>query len=435
MHAKQQPKRKDTTMTTNMEAKDGEENTGMSRRDMLTTIGAVGAGLAAGGVLPGQAAAQEAGAQPMPGDMFRMKTVIAQPALFYYPGEELAADEIRVSVMGSGWGNMVRKRQACCSLFIELGNGDSYVWDLGLGTLINYNTMQVPYSRMTKVFLTHLHADHTSDLVPLWAFGPAGDRFTPLRIWGPSGDRPELGVKYMMETGLKAFTNWHVTSFRTVVPGSSQTTGGYGLEVTELDYRKSGGIAYQENGVTIKYWPALHTINGAIGYRLEWNGMSVVWSGDTNPSHIFVENNKQGADLMFHETAPIPERIVAAGFPKQLADAIVNSSHTPPRALGKIFALTKPNLGVTIHSAVDPQEVSAYLDEVRVHWKGPYQLVADDLMVFNIHKGKNTISIRQAAVNERAWNVRVAQPSSTGANLSPADYRSASLWANEIKDY
>jgi ribonuclease Z len=365
-----------------------------------------------------------------------MKSVVAQPSLFYYPGEELAADEIRVSVMGSGWGSAVRRRQAACSLFIELGNGDSFVWDLGLGSLINYNTMQVPYSRMDKVFLTHLHADHSTDVIPLYCFGPAGgDRFTPLRVWGPSGDRPELGIKYMMETGLKAFTNWHVTSFRTVVPGSSPTTGAYGLEVTELDYRKSGGIAYRENGVTIKHWPALHTINGAIGYRLEWNDMSVVWSGDTNPSHIFVENNKQGADLMFHETAPISNRIVATGVPKQLADAIVNSSHTPARALGKIFALTKPNLGVTVHSAVDPQEISTYLDEVRVHWKGPYQLVAEDLMVFNIVKGKKMITIRQAAVNERAWNVTIAKPSSTSATLSPSDYRSASLWANELKDY
>jgi ribonuclease Z len=416
-------------------ARKGEQEVNTTRRGFLKAATATGAAIAAGAVsavVSSEAAAESADES----GTFRMKSVVAQPSLFYYPGEELAADEIRVSVMGSGWGNAVRRRQAGCSLFIELGNGDSFVWDLGLGSLINYNTMQVPYSRMDKVFLTHLHADHTTDVIPLYCFGPAGgDRFTPLRVWGPSGDRPELGVKYMMETGLKAFTIWHTTSFRTVVPGSSPTTGAYGLDVTELDYRKSGGIAYRENGVTIKYWPALHTIDGAIGYRLEWNGMSVVWSGDTNPSHIFVENNKQGADLMFHETAPIADRIVASGVPREFANAIVNSSHTRPRALGKIFALTKPNLGVTVHSAVDPQEVSTYLDEVRVHWKGPYQLVADDLMVFNVSKGKNTVTVRQAAINERAWNVRVAHPSDRSATLSPSDYRSASLWANEIKDY
>ncbi len=54
-----------------------------------------------------------------------MKMVVTQPSLFYYLGEILAADEIRASVTGSGWGNMSRRRQAACSLFIEPGNGDS----------------------------------------------------------------------------------------------------------------------------------------------------------------------------------------------------------------------------------------------------------------------------------------------------------------------
>ncbi len=33
---------------------------------------------------------------------------------------------------------------------------------------------------------------------------------------------------------------------------------------------------------------------------------------------------------MFHETAPISDRIVASGVPKEFANTIVNSSHTRP---------------------------------------------------------------------------------------------------------
>src|SRR5262249_27350131 len=161
---------------------------GVDRRDFLKGAAAGAAGMAA--VTSGEALAQSGGEKPGANRAFDVRTIIAQPELFYYPGEELAKDEIRVSVMGSGWGSIVRRRQAACSLFIELGNGDSFVWDMGQGTLINYNTMQVPYSRMSRVFLTHLHMDHTTDVLPLYAFGPAGDRFTPLRIWGPSGDGP-----------------------------------------------------------------------------------------------------------------------------------------------------------------------------------------------------------------------------------------------------
>jgi hypothetical protein len=204
-------------------SEDKDNESGSNRRDFVkgaaVTAGAVVAGAALGAR---DAEAQSGGPKPDAGDTFTMKKVIAQPNLFYYPGEELASDEIRVSIMGSGWGNIVRRRQAACSIFIELGNGDSFVWDLGHGSFVNYNTMQVPYSRMDKLFLTHLHMDHCTDICSLYTFGPStGDRFTPLKIWGPSGDGEKLGVKYMMETGLKAFTNWHTTSFRTAVPATS----------------------------------------------------------------------------------------------------------------------------------------------------------------------------------------------------------------------
>ncbi len=43
---------------------------------------------------------------------------------FMYPGEPLPADEMRVTVFGSGWG-FVRPGQADQSIFVELGNGDS----------------------------------------------------------------------------------------------------------------------------------------------------------------------------------------------------------------------------------------------------------------------------------------------------------------------
>ena len=418
------------------ENKDNES--GSNRRDFVKGA-AVTAGAAVAGAALGarDAEAQSGGPKPDAGDTFEMKKVLAQPDLFYYPGEELASDEIRVSIMGSGWGNIVRRRQAACSIFIELGNGDSFVWDLGHGSFVNYNTMQVPYSRMDKLFLTHLHMDHCTDICSLYTFGPStGDRFTPLKIWGPSGDGEKLGVKYMMETGLKAFTNWHTTSFRTAVPGTSTKDGGYGLEVTELDYKKSGGIAYQENGVTIKHWPALHVIDGAIGYRLEWNGMSVVWSGDSNPNQFFVDNNKQGTDLMLHETAPTADRLVQANaIPRKVAEMIINAAHTPARALGKIFSLTKPQLGVTVHSPIDDQELTPYIDEVRKHWKGPYQIVTEDFFVFNISKSKKTITIRKAAINDRAWSPNIETVASTKPDLDAADYRKSGFWAKEIKDY
>ena len=137
------------------------------RRDFLkssmATTGALGAGMLAGGAAPAQAG-QDTGSRGDNKDDVKLKRVVARPDLWFYPGEELDPEEMRVTLMGTGWGNIIRPNQKGASVVVELGNGDSFVFDVGPGSGINYNCMQVPASRMTKIFFTHLHLDHTSDL-------------------------------------------------------------------------------------------------------------------------------------------------------------------------------------------------------------------------------------------------------------------------------
>ena len=169
-----------------------------------------------------------------------LDTRIARPDLWFYPGEQLGADQIRVTLMGTGWGNIIRPNQKGASIYVELGNGDAFVFDAGPGCGINYNVMQVPFSRMDKIFLTHLHTDHCSDLSWIYTFGPATDRFTPLHLFGPHkfqtgatgghtipGDIPNL---HRFAQGLKDLTEWHTVSFETTL----QVGDGYKLEVHPL---------------------------------------------------------------------------------------------------------------------------------------------------------------------------------------------------------
>jgi len=263
-----------------------------------------------------------------------LQDVVARPDLWYYPGEKVAPDEMRVTLMGTGWGNIIRPAQMGVSIFVELGNGDSFMLDAGPGCITNYNCMQVPMSRMNKIFLTHLHLDHTSDLGWIYSFGPVVDRFVPLEIYGPTGMTPDAA--------------------------SCPIDDGYKLEIHELDYLKNPGIAYQKNGVTIKHWPAIHVIDGAISFKLEWNGLSMVWSGDTQPNQYIPENAK-GVDLLIHETAPDPARYaMAQNMPLAVAKNVVKVSHTPAKALGKIFQLTQAQIGCHLSLACRSPRIRYY---------------------------------------------------------------------------
>jgi ribonuclease Z len=280
---------------------------------------------------------------------------------------------------------------------------------------------------MTKIFYTHLHMDHTSDLAWIYAFGPASDRYTPLQLWGPSGTKPELGAKANLGA-IKNLTQWHRPSFEACLDVGK----GYDLEITELDYRKNGGTAYNKNGVVIKHFPVLHIMDGAIGYRLEWNGLSMVWTGDTQPNHFVAENAKD-CDVLIHETAPTPERYSqATGLPLKAAKIVVANSHTPAKALGKIFQLAQPRLGVTCHCPVDPQEWQAIYDGVKTHWDGEYQL-GEDLMVFNI--SKDEITVRKAGIHERPWQPNVKQPASTTPTRKVEDLQTSAVFGQVLKDY
>ena len=69
---------------------------------------------------------------------------------------------------------------------------------------------------------------------------------------------------------------------------------------------KNPGVAYEDDGVRITHFPAVHARDGSISYRLEWNGLSMVFSGDTRPNEYMLQNAK-GVDVLVHEMVLPPE--------------------------------------------------------------------------------------------------------------------------------
>jgi ribonuclease Z len=111
----------------------------------------------------------------------------AYPETFVPGREELRHDEMRVTVLGSGDPNVTRA-QASGSVLVEVGNEerDFFLFDLGAGSAANWKSLQLPIAGTTKVFLSHLHADHIGDLPTLLgSFAKAGrlGRRLPSHHW------------------------------------------------------------------------------------------------------------------------------------------------------------------------------------------------------------------------------------------------------------
>ena len=379
----------------------------LRRRGFKLRLGVVVlGGLAIGVFLSGYTSSYS----PTAGATYSPTTGVTQTLEAFTPGEPLAADEMRISFLGTSF--LPRIAQACNSVFVELGNGDSFVFDFGSGVSAKYVAMGIPPSRMDKVFLTHLHGDHVSDLITLYCFGPSQDRKTPLYIYGPSADNPEEGTAAFCAT-LKQLMKWHEEAFSFVSTGLKDGRDGYDIVATELPYMAVGGVAYEANGVRITHFPAVHDRNGSISYKLEWNGLSMVFSGDTRPNGYMIDQAR-GVDVLIHEMVVPPDVWASknsglkpgdAGWETavRFATAVQNNSHTPQKALGYIFSQTQPRLGIATHFQVNDDTVEPALTDIRSWYDGPVA-IATDLLVVNVSKSE--IHLRQAVVSDYAWYPR-----------------------------
>lgn len=178
--------------------------------------------------------------------------------------------------------------------------GDSRVlFDCGMGTLGRLQRLGIDCLSIDFLFLSHHHPDHCADTVALlFANSLESERRNgrTLRVVGPPGTSRFLKGLY------DAF------------PGLEPTE--YPVAVEEhLD-----GVV-QGPGFTVRAMPVVHTNVAAVGYRIEADGMRVVYSGDTGECDEVVRL-ADGADVFVSECS----------YP----DTVVTKAHLTPSAVARV---------------------------------------------------------------------------------------------------
>ena len=175
---------------------------------------------------------------------------------------------------------------------------------------------------------------------------------------------------------------------------------GGALEINEFPFDGVNAVIYQANGVVVRSIPAVHGLDGAVSFVLEWNGLKFVYGSDTIPNKWYVEYAK-GADFAVHECFLPPTLLVTKqGFAPQEALMVGTQGHTAPEQFGKVMSMVKPRLAVGYHFYNDFDTAPEVRDRVRKTYDGPLDL-ALDYMVWNVTQDE--IRVRMSAVDEEVW--------------------------------
>jgi ribonuclease BN (tRNA processing enzyme) len=162
----------------------------------------------------------------------------------------------------------VPREDRACSAYLVQDGDFAFSWDFGTGAFANMRKY-VDYDRLDAVVVSHMHADHFLDLIPLRYAVRYGSkhRKTKLPVWMP----PD-GIA-MLRTIAGAFAHEGNGDFLNEA-----------FDLKEFDPSKPLKLGPGQ----IRFAPTTHYIT-SFAMRYESNGSSVTYSADTAPDARVVE--------------------------------------------------------------------------------------------------------------------------------------------------
>jgi ribonuclease BN (tRNA processing enzyme) len=268
-----------------------------------------------------------------------------------------ATGRTQVILLGTGTPNADPDRSGPAVAIVV--NGTAYLIDCGPGVVrraaaahrAGVEALEV--SRLRRLFITHLHTDHTLGYPDLIFTPWVLERDEPLSVYGPPG------TQAMTDHLLKAYDE----DIRVRIDGLEPANpSGYLVNVHEIE----PGVIYTDANVTVRAFRVTHgSWQHAFGFRFETPDRTIVISGDTTPTPSLIENAR-GCDVLIHEVYS------QAGFEKRPREwqRYHARFHTSSVQLAAIAESVKPGLLILYHQLFWGSTEEELLAELRQIYDG-----------------------------------------------------------------
>lgn len=275
---------------------------------------------------------------------------------------------LRVVVLGTGTPNADPERSG--PALAVIAGERAYLVDAGPGIVRRAAAAQARHgiaaldpARLDRLFVTHLHSDHTVGLPDVILSPWVLDRPHPIRIHGPPG------MAAMVAAVHEAWReDIHMRLFG--LEPREANPDAYKADVHE----STGGPVYEDENVRVTAVPVRHgSWPHALGYKFEAGGRTIVVSGDARPSPALAEAC-DGCDILVHEV--YSTRQFETRPPEwQCYHA---RAHTSTAELAELAGRARPRLLVLYHQLFWGASDEDLLAELReAGYEGPAASAAD----------------------------------------------------------
>ena len=312
------------------------------------------------------------------------------PALFCRSAAlDSTSDGMGLILLGTQGGpNFQLDRGETASLILV--ENQPYLIDCGYGTLRALKASGVSFLDVARVFLTHLHDDHTADLVSLLGHQWTQGRVEPTLVYGP------YGTEQMLQAALaynRANTEIRMHDEGRTVRPEDLFSG------NDIEAHSEPGRCYEDSRVTVYSIENTHFPPGSkenmpyrsLSYRFENKDRSIVISGDTSYSTNLV-TLARNADVLVCEAINVEllrswyDDMLAKGYYADNPDGIwkhIVETHTSTDDAGrmaneagvKLLVLNHLLPGSTLGKVTD----DVYLEGIRKYYQGDV-VIGEDLL-------------------------------------------------------